>query len=131
MDMYVKALAGVLLSLVLILLLGNRSKEMSSVVAMLVCCMTALMAMEYIRPVISFIRQLEEIGGLDQSLVKLVLKAAGIGILSEIASLVCTDSGSSSLGKAVKLLGSAAILWLSLPLFTMMIQLLQEILGDI
>lgn len=131
MELFVKTCGAVLLAVVLILTLGNRSKDLSMVLGMAVCCMAALIAMEYLRPVIDFISQLEEMGGLDHSLVRILLKVVGIGLVSEIAALVCTDSGSSSLGKAVKLLGAAVILWLSLPLYSMLVELLQKILGGL
>ena len=120
-----------LLSLILILMLGSRNREMALVLSMLVCSVTALLALEYIQPVIDFAMQLEDLGGLDSGMVKKLLKVTGIGLLTEIAALVCSDSGSSSLGKVIKLLGNAVILWLSLPMFTMLIQLLQEIMGGL
>lgn len=45
--------------------------------------------------------------------------------------MVCTDAGNASLGKAVQLLGTAVILWLSLPLFKALVELLQSILGEV
>lgn len=131
MEMFIKTSGIVLLSVILILALGNRSRELSMVLGIAVCAMAALTALEYLRPVINFISQLEKIGGLDHSMIKILLKVAGIGLICEIASLVCTDSGSSSLGKTVKLLGTAVILWLSLPLYSMLVELLQKILGGL
>jgi stage III sporulation protein AD len=131
MDLFLKACGGVLLSVILVLMLGSRSRELALVLTMLVCVMTALMALEYIRPVLEFVSQLEKLGGLDGDMVKILLKATGIGMLTELASLVCGDSGSSSLGRMIKLLGNAVILWLSLPMFTILLQLLQEIMGGL
>ena len=64
-------------------------------------------------------------------MMKIVLKSAGIGLVGEVACMVCADSGHSSLGKAVQLLGNGTILWLSLPLFSGMLDLLREILGQV
>ena len=131
MDMFIKICGGVLLSVVLILSLGNRSKDLSMVLAISVCCMVSLGAIEYLRPVIDFIKQLESVGGLDDTLIRILLKVTGIGIICEIGALICADSGCSSVGKAVKILGTAVILWLSLPLYGMLVELLQSILGGI
>lgn len=131
MDIFVKICGGVLLSVILILSLGNRIKDLSMVLGITVCCMVASAAMEYIKPVIAFIRDLEELGGLDHSLIRILMKVTGIGLLCEIAALVCNDSGCSSLGKSVKLMGAAVILWLSLPLYAMLIELLEQILGGL
>ena len=50
---------------------------------------------------------------------------------TEIANLVCKDAGNESMGKSVQLLGTAVILYLSMPLFTALIDLLQKILGEL
>lgn len=131
MGIFLKACGAVLLAVILMLALGSRSKDLSMVLSIAVCCMVALTALEYLSPVISFVSQLEQIGGLDHSMIRILLKVVGIGMVSEIAALVCSDSGSSSLGKTVKLLGSAVILWLSLPLYSMLVELLQRILGGL
>lgn len=131
MGLFLKACGAVLLAVILILALGNKTKDMSMVLAIAVCSMAALTALEYLKPVLTFVSQLEEIGGLDHSMIRILFKVVGIGLVSEIAALVCSDSGSSSLGKAVKLLGSAVILWLSLPLYSMLVELLQRILGGL
>lgn len=61
----------------------------------------------------------------------ILLKAVGIGLVSEIAGLVCTDAGNGSLGKALQMLGSAVILYLSLPIFTAILELIREILREL
>ena len=93
--------------------------------------MTALAALHYLQPVISFLHMLEELSGLDGDMVAILLKATGIGIVAEIANLVCKDAGNESMGKSLQLLGSAVILYLSIPLFTALIDLLQKVLGEL
>ena len=61
----------------------------------------------------------------------ILLKAVGIGLVSEIAGLVCNDAGNGSLGKTLQMLGSAVILYLSLPIFTAMLELIREILREL
>lgn len=131
MELYIKTCGGIFLSVIFVLSLGNHSKDLSMVLGIAVCCIAAVAALEYLRPVIDFIKQLESIGGLDHTLIRILLKVTGIGLICEISSLVCSDGGCSSLGKTVKILGSAVILWLSLPLYAMLIELLQRILGGI
>lgn len=131
MTLFLQACGAALIGVLLILTLGSRGKETGALLALTVCCMAGVAAMSYLRPVLDFLSSLENLGGLDGDLVALLLKAVGIGMISEIASLICTDSGNASLGKAVQLLGSAAILWLSLPLFSALMELLQAILGEL
>lgn len=131
MELFLKACGAVLLTVILILAQGSISKDLSMVLSVAVCSMMALTAMEFLQPVIGFIAELEQIGGIDHTLVSSLLKVTGIGLVSEVAAQVCADAGNGSLGKAIKLLGSAVILWLSIPMFTMLIDLLQRILGEV
>lgn len=131
MTLFLQACAAVLLAVVLILAQGKQGKDMGTLLALAVCCMVSLIAMRYLEPVIDFLGELEALGNLSGSMVQILLKAAGIGIISEIAALVCSDAGNSSLGKTIQLLGTAVILWLSIPLFTMLMELLQQILGGL
>ena len=126
MELFLKCAAGVLVAVVLILALGR--KDLGLLLSMAVCAMTAMAAAELLEPVTALVETLEGLGGLDGGLVAILFKAVGVGLIADIAAMVCTDSGNSSLAKAVGLLGTAAVLWLSLPLFEALLSLIQEIL---
>lgn len=126
MDLYWKTAAAVLLAVVMILTL--RRQEMGLLLGMAVCAMAALAAMQYLEPVVELVDSVREFGELDGELLVILLKAVGIGLLTEIAGMICADSGNSSLGKSLQLLGTAVILWLSIPLFTGLLDLIREIL---
>ena len=51
--------------------------------------------------------------------------------MGEIAGLVCSDAGQASLAKAVSLLTAAVILWISLPLYSQILTLIEELLTSI
>ena len=86
--------------------------------------------MEFLEPVADFLRQLQRLGNLDGEAVGILLKSAGIGLLSELAGLLCADAGENAMGKAMQLLSSAAILWLSLPLFQQILTLIEGVLAQ-
>ena len=131
MGIYLKACGALLMSVILILIVGKNSKDFALVLTIAACCMVALAAMEYVRPILEFLEKIEDLGGLDHSMIQILLKVSGIGMITEICSLVCTDSGSASLGKVMKLLGCSVMIWLSLPLYAMLIELLQRIMGSL
>ena len=131
MTAFLQVAAAVLLAVVLGLMLNKQGKDMGTVLSIAVCCMVAMIAISYLQPVVEFLQKLETLGGLDESMVGILLKAVGIGFVAEIAGLICSDAGNSSLGKSIQILGSAVILWLSIPLFNSLIELVQEILGEI
>ena len=91
----------------------------------------AMIALSYLEPVLDFLRELEALGDLQGDTLGILLKAVGIGLVSEIAGMVCSDAGNGSLGKTLQMLGSAAILYLSLPVFSALLELVREILREI
>lgn len=131
MELFLQAAAAALLAVILCLTLGKQGKDTSILLTIAVCCMICLIALSYLKPVLQFLNQLEQISGIDSNMVTILLKAAGIGFLSEIAGLVCSDAGNSSLGKSLQILGSAVILWLSIPLFQGLLELIGQILGEV
>lgn len=131
MDIFVKCAAGVLVAAVLIITLAKQGKDISILLVMAVCCMVLGAAVTFLQPVVDFIKQLQSIGQLDSEMITILLKAVGIGLLAEITCLICADSGNASLGKALQLLATATILWLSLPLLNELIELIDNILGAI
>ncbi len=131
MELFWQGAALVLLGVVLSLALGKHGGEAGILLTVAVCCTVAVLALNYLKPVVEFIRQLEQIGRLDDEMLQILLKAAGIGIITEIAAMICADAGKGAMGKALQMLGTAAILWLSLPLLTQLLELLQQILGEV
>lgn len=131
MGLYLQAAAGALIAVVLGLTLHRQGQETGLLLTMAVCCMICVIGLKYLEPVLEFLGQLEDLGTLDSDLVTVLLKVTGIGFLSEIAGLICADAGNSALGKSLQILGSAVILWLSIPLFRALLDLLQQILGEL
>lgn len=130
MDMFLQVTAAVLLAVIIVLVLGKQDKELALLLTIGVCCMVILVSGVYLEPVIRFLRQLREVGHLDSSFLEILLKVVGIGLVAEIASLVCSDAGNGTLGKALQMLASFVILWLSIPLLNSLLELVREILEE-
>ena len=128
MEMFLKAAVGVLITLILCLVLAKQGKDMATLLVLAVCCMVLTAVVASLRPVLDFFSELETIGKLDSRLIKTLLKAVGIGMLSEIVGLVCADAGNSAMGKSLQILASAVILTLSVPIFTQLLELIETIL---
>ena len=131
MELFFKGAAGLLITCVLTLVLNRQEKDLGLLLSMAACVMGLTILASFLEPVMTFLKRLQSIGDLNGELLSVLLKAVGIGILSEIAGMICTDSGNSSLGKTMQLLGAAVILWLSLPAFELLMELMTSILGDL
>ncbi len=128
MNDFIKAVAIALIAVVLGLILAKQNKDISVLLTLAVCAVIVIVALEYLHPVIDFFRKLKVLGQLDSELFGVLLKAVGIGLLSEITGLICTDSGNGALGKTLQILSTAVIIWISLPLLNSLLDLVGKIL---
>ncbi len=129
MGEYLRWAAVVLVGLILALVVGRQSRDMSLLLTLAVCVMVCIAALGFLEPVMELLRELRRLGDLDSEAVSIALKCAGIGLLSELIGLICADAGESALGRALELLSSAAILWLSLPLIRELLRLIEGVLS--
>ena len=131
MERFFQAAAGVLVTVILILVLRKQGSEISLLLSVLVCCMIGCLAAYYLGPVVQFLQRLQKIGSLDGSFVNTLLKIVGICFTAEIAGLICEDSGNGALGKVLQFLASAVILYLSLPMLSKLLDLVEGILENL
>lgn len=115
--------------LAVVMMLMLRRQELGILLGIAVCAMAAMAALDYLQPVKELLDSLRSLGDLDGGLISVLLKAVGIGFLTEVAALVCADSGNGSLSRVLQFLGTAVILWMSIPLFSSLLELIQEILN--
>lgn len=131
MNTFLKITAAVLVTALLSLVISKQSKDFSVLLVLAACSMTVVITMQYMEPVIALMQKLSSMANLDNELLKILLKSVGIGILAEIVSLICTDSGNATLGKTLQISAAVIILYLSTPLFINLIDLIEEILSAI
>ena len=131
MTQFWQGAALVVVGVILSLALGKQGKEMALLLTLAVCCMVCALAAAYLIPVVAFVEKLQIVGNIDNDALQIMLKAVGIGVIGQIAGMVCADSGNSAMGKALQILTASAILWLSLPLMTRFLELVEEIMGGV
>lgn len=131
MDVFLRATAGVLIALILWISLGKQSKDFSTLLALAVCTMIFAVSVNFLRPLMAFVKRIQQLGNLDSDLVSVVIKSVGIGIIGEICTLICKDAGNESLGKALQFLSVTVVLWISIPVFEKLLTLLDNILGSL
>ncbi len=129
MELYWKGLCAALIAAMVSAALQKEGKDMVPLVALAGSLAVMLGAVYLLKPVISLLRKLQELGDFRADSMSVLLKAAGIALVTELGTGVCTDSGSAGLGKVLQILGTSAILWLSVPLIQGLLDLLQVLLG--
>ena len=131
MELFFKAAALILVTVVLSLFLEKLEKDTAVLMSIAACCVAGTAAFHYLEPVFTFLSNLSSVGNLQDGILDTLLKVAGITLVSEITGTICTDSGNGSLGKMLQLLGSGVILYLSLPIFQLLLDLLTEVMGEL
>ena len=128
MDTFLRLVGGVLIAVVLGVTLSRQSQDITLVLSISVCCMVVMVAAVFLTPVMDLIRRLQQLAQLEEGALNTVLKAVGIGLVGEIAALVCGDAGNAALSKAVQIATASAVLWLSVPLMEELLVLIREVL---
>lgn len=131
MGEYLRFAAAALIGLILVLVVGRQSRDLGMLLSLAVCVLLALGAMEFLEPVMELLDELKRLGELDGGAVGILLRCAGIGMVSELAGLLCADAGEGAMGKALQICANAAILWLSLPLLRQVLTMIGEVLAKV
>ena len=131
MGEYLRFAAAALIGLILVLVVGRQSRDLGMLLSLAVCVLLALGAMEFLEPVMELLAELKRLGELDGGAVGILLRCAGIGMISELAGLLCADAGEGAMGRALQICANAAILWLSLPLLRQVLTMIGEVLAKV
>ena len=131
MGEYLRFAAAALIGLILVLVVGRQSRDLGMLLSLAVCVLLALGTMEFLEPVMELLNELKRLGELDGGAVSILLRCAGIGIISELAGLLCADAGEGAMGRALQICANAAILWLSLPLLRQVLTMIGEVLAKV
>lgn len=128
MDVLVKAVSCGFVSLVLYAILPADRKELKVLLGVVACCAIATAVASYLRPIFDFVDKLMHLGKLNGQMIAILWKIVGIGVVTEIASVICKDMENGTLSKMMRFLSVTATLWLTLPLFQEFIDIFERIL---
>lgn len=131
MELFWKTVGAVLICAILVLVLERQNRDFSLMITVAASAMICIGAAKLFDPVLSFLGQLETLADLSSDMLLTLIKVFGIGMTGEIAASVCKDAGNASLGKGLQFLTNAAILYLSVPIFSALTDLFVGVLGDI
>lgn len=128
MEQFLQAAALAIIGAILAIVLQKGAKELSILLVIACCAVILILATSFLEPLVDFIIQLRLLGNLDEGMVRILLKTAGVGLIAELGGAICEDAGQGTLGKMASLCGSAAALYLALPLLTSVLEMIQGLL---
>ena len=131
MDDFWKTTALVLLTVILSLSLDKMERDISAVMGIVALCIAACAAVTILNPVLNYLVELQRLFHLPDDLISILMKAVGIALVAELSATICADAGNASLGKMLQILGGAAVLTLSVPMFRTLMTIIKEMIGGL
>ena len=131
MEIFWKSVGASLIALILCMILAKRSPDAATVLTLLVCCMLLGVAVRFLSPIVDYMHTLSSLGNIDRDNLEILMKATALGIISQISAMLCVDAGNSALGKGIEIMAVCAILWVSLPLLSELVELIRDVVGQL
>ena len=129
MEIFLKAAAIALVTVVLTALLKKQSKELALLLTLAACMLIGVFLVQLSEPLVNFLSKLRNLAGLDKSLMTPLLKTIGIGLLTQISANVCNDAGESAIAKLIEICGGVLALYVALPLLEAVLDLMEQMSG--
>ncbi|MBQ4268432.1 MAG: stage III sporulation protein AD [Clostridia bacterium] len=113
---------------VVAILLKNTKPELSFAVSVVGAILILLFVVDMLQDTVKIFTVIANTTGIDNGLIKILLKIVGVGYLTEFSAGILTDFGSSSLSDKVILGGKLLILTLALPIIESLLTLISKFL---
>ena len=114
---------GLVTAIAAILLRGSKP-ELSFAVTVAGCVVILIFTIDLFSQTFSVFSEIGEKTGIDQSLIKIILKIVAVGYLVEFAAGIIEDFGSKSIADKLVFAGKVVIFSVSLPVIRSMIGLI-------
>ena len=111
------------------LLLRSTKPELSFAVTVTGVIVILLFIVNYMKTTLVFLTEISGMTGLDNGLIKILLKIVGIGYLTEFSAGILNDFGSNAVADKVILAGKLTMLFLAIPVIKTLLQLMKGFLG--
>lgn len=111
------------------ILLRSTKPELSFAVTITGIIVILLFLIDALKGVLTVFSSIAQTTGVDNGLLKILLKIVGVGYLTEFGAGVLSDFGSPSIADKVTLGGKIAIVVLSLPVLESLLRLVNGFLG--
>lgn len=114
-------------SIAAVLLKGSKP-ELSFAVTITGVIVILLFIIESLQSTVGIFLQIARLTGIENGLIKILIKIVGVGYLTEFAVGILNDFGSNALADKVALGGKIGIILLSLPVLEGLLQMIRSFL---
>ena len=127
MDM-IKIVGVAIVTVVSALLLRATKPELSFAVTVTGVIVILLFIVDALRDTLTVLSTIAQVTGVENGLLKILLKIVGVGYITEFGAGILNDFGSSAIADKVSLAGKLTIVVLSLPVLESLLSLIRGFL---
>ena len=128
MDIIFKIVAIGLITCMATLILKPIRQDFSILVGIAGGLIIIALIINYFTGILSTIKDILGVTGLNSSIYTILLKIIGIGYLIEFSAGICSETGNSALGDKILLGGKIVIMVMALPIITNILQIIKQLL---
>lgn len=110
-------------------MLRERIGVMAVLLSLASCAIILFASLHFLAPALEFADRLQQLSSLDSSLISPLLKVTALGIITQLSEGLCEDAGDKALSKTVRVCGTVFSVYVSLPLFGAVMDLIETVLG--
>jgi len=123
-----KVLAAAVVGSALGLLIKKERPEVSLFLGIALASLALFAGFEILGAVLDFLKTIADAAGIPNATLAIVLKTAGIACLTKFISDICKEADKASAAGAVEFAGAAAAIYIALPLFQTVLDMLNSLL---
>lgn len=123
-ELLVTAVGLLLCGAVLSAVLRTQRPELAVCLSLLAGALAVGLLVRQMTPLITALRQMTALGGVQESQLAVVLRGAGICLVTRFAADTCRDAGDSALANKAELTGRILLLLLAVPLYEQILTLI-------
>lgn len=126
--MILKLIGAAVIGVLLILVVRKSNPEQGFMLSIAAVCVLSFVAAAALSGVIGYLRELAESAGFSGAMLETLLKVLGISIIIRITGELCRDAKEQGIAATLDIGGTILIVYVSLPLFTAVLDLLKSML---
>lgn len=128
-QMLVAVVGALLCAAFLAAVLRTQRPELAMGLSLAAGLLTVGLMLGRVAPLAAALRRMIALGGLTEGTFSVVLRAAGVCLVTQLAADTCRDAGESALAGKAELAGRFVLLLMSLPLFEQILTLIVGVAG--
>ena len=128
MEILKIALIGLGATVLAVYCKGLKS-EYAVMISMAACSIIMFYIVNKLLQIFEIFEYLQTILPLEKEYLSVLVKMIGITYIAEFTSNICKDGGYQAIASQIEIFGKISVLAVSMPIFTALLKLIQEMLG--